>query len=189
MSSLIYGIGINDSDYITSGCQYYRRWINMLQRCYLKEFQKRQPKYIGCTICNEWLTFSNFKKWMESQDWEGKELDKDVLLVGNKIYSPDTCCFVSKNVNNAITIKIRDTGLPIGVAYLEKSGKYRSVIMIDGERKHLGCYSNEHDASNAYVTAKCNYITKLSEEECEPIKSALLIHAEIILKSESKNVE
>jgi len=36
---------------------------------------------------------------MERQDWEGKHLDKDILIPGNKIYSPDRCIFVSSLIN------------------------------------------------------------------------------------------
>ena len=72
----------------------------MLQRCYSESHLVRQPTYKGCSVCEEWLTFSNFKSWMEQQDWEGKQLDKDLLVYKNKIYSPETCVFVSSVINS-----------------------------------------------------------------------------------------
>lgn len=50
----------------------------------------------GCSVCEEWLTFSNFKRWMEQQDYEGKALDKDLLVSQNKTYSSETCVFVPR---------------------------------------------------------------------------------------------
>ena len=80
----VYGVGINDADYTIkptiennrSKCMYYEKWIKMLQRCYSKSYQEKHPSYKGCSVCEEWLTFSNFKAWMETQDWKGKSLDK-----------------------------------------------------------------------------------------------------------------
>ena len=106
---LVYGVGINDADYVvqkweTIGyvngkqkqkliwiCPYYSAWKSMLKRCYSSKYQDKRPTYKGCSVSDEWLTFSVFKVWMEKQDWEGKQLDKDLLFEGNKIYSADTC--------------------------------------------------------------------------------------------------
>lgn len=103
----VYGHGVNDADYVTCStvngkrvmCPIYRSWTNMLERCYGEKYQERRPTYIGCTVCNEWLTFSVFKSWMVTQDWTGKELDKDIRIKGNKTYSPETCCFVTTKEN------------------------------------------------------------------------------------------
>ena len=104
---MVHGAGLNDSICKISQkingkkaiCQYYRKWADMLNRCYNPKFQERDPTYIGVTVCEEWLTFSRFKSWMETQDWEGKHLDKDLLFEGNKVYSLETCVFVSDRVN------------------------------------------------------------------------------------------
>lgn len=118
---LVRGVGINDAGYATQKfetvsyangkrkrkkvwvCPYYRAWENMLSRCYSAKYQERQPAYIGCTVSEEWLTFSNFKAWMEKQEWEGKQLSKDLLFEGNKVYSAENCVFVTRAVNNLTT--------------------------------------------------------------------------------------
>lgn len=100
--NLIYGVSVNDADYrlrkeilieykngkqkygIIWVCPFLKCWQQMLQRCYSDKYKKQQPSYVGCSVCEEWLTFSNFKRWMEQQDYEGKALDKD-LLVSQKI--------------------------------------------------------------------------------------------------------
>ena len=100
-------MGVNDADYTViptvNGkqvvCTFYRAWTAMLKRCYNPTYQANNPTYIGCTVCDEWLTFSNFKKWMMRQDFQGKQLDKDLLVKGNKLYSPETCVFVDGMIN------------------------------------------------------------------------------------------
>tara|TARA_R110002050_G_scaffold11693_1_gene39168 strand:- start:71 stop:445 length:375 start_codon:yes stop_codon:yes gene_type:complete len=105
----IHGVATNDADYFTQykgkTCPYYSRWRKMLERCYSVEWQESKPTYKECSVCNEWLLFSNFKSWMINQDWIGKELDKDIINNGNKTYSPENCAFVSRKVNLLIQIK------------------------------------------------------------------------------------
>lgn len=133
-NKLIQGVGVNDADYeigsIVNGkrkqCPYYTKWQSMIVRCYSLKYQMEYPTYQGCTVCDEWLTFSNFKAWMETQDWRGKHLDKDLLVQGNKVYSPETCVFVDSMVN-LFTIDSAATrgNYPLGV-YLHECGKYRA---------------------------------------------------------------
>ena len=132
-NKLVYGVGINDADYIvciyeelprTNGkqnqkivwrCPFYSRWMSMLRRCYSKAYQEKQPSYKGCSVCEEWLTFSNFKSWMETQDWEGKQLDKDLLVYKNKIYSPETCVFIDQRLNTFLVKSNKTRGdYPLG---------------------------------------------------------------------------
>jgi len=81
----------------------YSVWMGMMRRCYDREFQKKkQPSYIGCTVCEEWHNFQNFAEWYKKNypnDGEKYELDKDIKVDGNKIYSPDTCIF-AKPIDN-----------------------------------------------------------------------------------------
>lgn len=106
----IYGVGINDSPYIVTPvidgkklwCPYYQAWVNMMARCYSDKHKKKYPTYIGCSVIKEWRLFSNFRRWMVTQDWQGKQLDKDILVVGNKVYSPDNCMFVTMETNNLV---------------------------------------------------------------------------------------
>ena len=82
----------------------YKTWQNMLQRCYDEKTQKRNPSYKGCTVCKHWHNFQNFAKWyIENYPEDGRpyQLDKDIKVNGNKVYSPDTCVFVTKIENVA----------------------------------------------------------------------------------------
>ena len=130
---LVYGVGLNDSDCATETivngkrvvCPIYRKWVNMLNRCYSKRYQSEKPSYAECVVCDEWLTFSNFKKWMDKQDWHGKHLDKDILFEGNKIYSPETCVFVDAMTNGFVIASVKRRGdYPLGVSYCAKRDRY-----------------------------------------------------------------
>ena len=73
----------------------YETWSGMIKRCYDKKRQEKQPTYRNCIVCDKWHNFQNFAKWWEENIYECNNekmvLDKDILIKGNKIYSPETC--------------------------------------------------------------------------------------------------
>lgn len=77
----------------------YDCWTDMLNRCYSPRIQRNQPRYVGCSVAEVWLTFSNFKSWFDARYKPGYELDKDLLILGNRIYSPDTCVLIPNALN------------------------------------------------------------------------------------------
>ena len=106
---LIYGVGINDATYQVSDrssgkevrCPFYILWKNVLARCYSPAYQKNNTTYIGCSVDHRWYSFMAFRAWVETKDWKDKQLDKDILVLGNKVYGPDTCMFVDRKTNAA----------------------------------------------------------------------------------------
>lgn len=179
------GVGINDAAYVVQPvvfgkklvCPIYARWSDMITRCYSTRFKNRNKTYKDCAVCDEWLTFSTFSGWMITQDWRGKELDKDVLVQGNKIYSPETCLFVSKEVNSLL-IKNRSSrgDLMIGVCFDRSTGKYMAFSRMAGKFKNLGRFDSELDAHNAYKEFKYYLISEVASRQDEKIKEALLKH-------------
>tara|TARA_R110000772_G_scaffold157499_1_gene268674 strand:- start:295 stop:864 length:570 start_codon:yes stop_codon:yes gene_type:complete len=184
MKRLVYGVGYNDAGYATKPtndkgvrvpCPFYVKWTDMLTRCYCDGYKERHPTYIGCSVCDEWFLFSTFKKWMESKKWKGNQLDKDILIQGNKIYSPETCLFISKRINTLLTDKETVIGgLKKGVTFHKASGRFRAQCSIDSKQNHIGLYNTEHEAYKAYKEFKYNLIKSMANEQEEPIKSALL---------------
>ena len=175
MNKLVCGVGVNDLPYRTQvwewvtknggkrirklvfKCPYYTAWTNMLERCYSKKFLESNQSYIGTSVCNEWLYASEFKKWMEQQDWEGKSLDKDIIVRGNKLYSPDTCAFVLKATNLFVTASDASRGAyPIGVCLLKHTGKYQAYCqnLFTREQEHLGYFSAPEEAHEAWRKRK-----------------------------------
>jgi hypothetical protein len=139
----------------------------MLKRCYSEKELVKRPSYSDCYVCEEWLTFSNFKKWMEAQDFHGKQLDKDILLLGNKIYSPETCCFVTQRVNSfVISRRAKISDLPIGVCLHKRIKKYSATCnnFLASKIDHIGYYDNPEDAHCAWRKRKDLYAKMLSFE-------------------------
>ena len=160
--SLLYGVGVNDADYAVEArcgavryrCPFYVKWSSMIQRCYSKIYKMKTSAYEGCTVCKEWLIFSNFKSWMEEQDWQGKELDKDLLVVGNKVYSPETCAFVDLITNIFTTdSRARRGEWPIGASWCKKDYVFTSRCSnpFTKKKEHLGHF---HDAQSAHLAWK-----------------------------------
>ena len=87
----------------------YELWRGMIQRCYDEKYHERQPTYKDCEVCDRWLVFANFLEdltliedyelWRDNSN-TGVSLDKDIKVQGNKIYSLETCKFVSKSDNS-----------------------------------------------------------------------------------------
>ena len=151
----------------------YKCWRNILQRCYSAKCQEKKPTYKGCSVCDEWLYYPNFKKFYDNNYYEinnkTSQLDKDILAKGNKVYSPETCIFVPGFINKLFTKSQKTRGeLPIGVCYHKASKKYVAQLSIfkDGERtiKHLGCFDTVNEAFKTYRQAKEEYIKEVADE-------------------------
>ena len=77
----------------------YSVWSGMLERCYSDKLHYKHPSYIGCTVCDDWHDFQVFADWFEINYIKGYDLDKDIKIKGNRIYSPTTCLFVTQKDN------------------------------------------------------------------------------------------
>lgn len=168
---LVCGVGVNDADYTVNPmingkrtyCLAYRRWLGMITRCYSERQQKENPTYIGCTVCDEWLTFSKFKAWYDKFKVDGWELDKDIKVIGNRIYSPETCLFVPACVNSLILgMTGFKNGLPSGVEFYRDKpfNNYRVRPRIDGKKKHVGYFDTIEEAHAAYIKVKNDEILR-----------------------------
>ena len=143
----------------------YKTWCNMLERCYSEKYYKRYSTYIDCTVCEEWLNFQNFAKWFENNYVEEYDLDKDLLIKGNKIYSPISCVFIPFEINNILkTYSNYIYNLPIGVTFNKKLKKYQASLYSNGKSIHLGYFNTCEEAFEKYKIAKENYIKELADK-------------------------
>lgn len=194
---LVCGIGLNDADYVTQKvetvgyvdgkqkrkkvweCPYYRTWASMLDRCYSTKKQEKYPTYRGCSVTDNWLIFSNFKAWMEKQDWEGKELDKDLLFGGNKVYGPETCVFVSPMVNTFTTDSKATRGeLLVGVYWDKGTNKFKSQCNnpFTNKREHLGRFDSEQEAHESWLKRKLELAHELAAIQTDERVAKALIN-------------
>ena len=135
----------------------YEVWQKMLQRCYDHKVHKKEPCYIDCEVCEEWLNFQNFAKWFYENYKEGWQLDKDILKKGNKIYSPDNCRFVPREIN-FLFININTTkGFSVHGKY------YKAQCCING--KQIYKYTKDlNEAISWYKSTKENNIKIMAEK-------------------------
>jgi hypothetical protein len=187
MRRLVQGVGINDADYITHyidsngvrhRCPFYTTWGTILSHCYSKSVQSHRPNYVGCTIEESWKTFSVFKEWMQSQDWQGKHLDKDLINWDSKHYGPDTCLFISPALNSLLCLRTKHRGEhPLGVtkATIKKHQYFIATCSFYGKQTRLGYFKTSQEAADKYKEAKLAYIAELASNEKDPrIRQALL---------------
>lgn len=189
-SKLVLGVGINNSDYVTQRyedlgytgdgkrlrkrvwvCPFYECWRGMLTRCYSSVYHKKKPTYIECRVLPEWHYFMTFRAWMSQQDWEGKELDKDLLMKGNKIYGPDTCVFIERKVNGFLVESTARLGQwPIGVHWDKKSSKFKAQgTSIEGNKRvFLGYFDDPEEAHQAWLTFKLEQARILARQQIDP---------------------
>lgn len=167
----VYGVGMigNTS---TSECgkhkKSYTLWKNMLRRCYSDKYQEIRPTYIGCEVSEYFKRYDNFERWCNAQVGFGEEyfsLDKDILVKGNKVYSPETCCFVPESVNSLlINNKASRGNTCLGVTFIKSSGIYNVRVSLGLKLKHIGNFKTEIEAFQAYKQAKESYIKEVAEK-------------------------
>lgn len=179
--------GMNDADYPVkplneSGgrdwCPFYKVWFNMVNRAH----HSTAKAYEGVTVDERWKVFSDFRTWMESQDWDGKSLDKDLLPMAygldQKLYSPDTCVFVTHEVNmfasTAGSPRTTNHDLPRGIS--RNRNKYQTSYLNHKSEHHLKPFVTEslEEAVQIYTAAKEAHLRALIASEQNPVVQAAL---------------
>ena len=188
----IYGVGINNSWYMTEQkikgkrvfCPYYVKWKSMIQRCYSEKYHDKKPNYKDCSVCTDWLIFSKFKEWMVTQRWQDKHLDKDIINYGNKIYSPENCCFVHGDINMLLTDSNASRGMfPQGVSYNKSRDKFNVEMRKYGEVVYLGRYTTSKEAEQVYIEAKSKHILEIASVLSDQrVVKGLIIHANKLME-------
>ena len=186
----ICGVAFNDVGYqvqpLINGrqlkCPFYEKWKGMIRRCYETSPPRKNNRYFDCVVSEEWKYLSVFRAWMIKQDWEDRELDKDILIPGNKLYSKDTCIFISHKINSLLLASNRSRGdLPIGVTLKKSNGWYSARARHNNKTVFLGDYKDVETASLSYRNFKSSHIIKIAQQQSDLIlKDSLMLHAEIV---------
>ena len=155
----------------------YQTWNGMLERCYSKKSLIKNPTYNECSVCIDWHNFQTFAKWFyECSGYiDGMHLDKDIILQGNKVYSPSMCVFVSQEVNTLLVDRKAKRGsCMLGVSKI--NNRYMAQCNTGkGKQKNLGTFTTENAAHKAYKDCKYMIIRKIAEQQSNVlIKNSLL---------------
>jgi hypothetical protein len=193
-TKIIQGVARNDVDYdvhryeLIDGehklvwlCPYYKKWFAMINRCYGKSYSENKSTYKDCAVCDEWLYLSNFIKWVNSQpnkNWQSCQLDKDLLFIHNKLYSPETCVFVSSKINSFITYpRNSPLGYMIGVTKDKRGEKFTSRCCDPfgiNDRNLGAAFLTEIEAHKAWQAKKHEYACQLADLQDDPLVAKAL---------------
>jgi hypothetical protein len=159
----------------------------MLLRCYAEKHRDRYPWYAGVTVSDEWLFYSNFRRWMSSQEWKGLQLDKDLIGDGT-IYSESTCLMVTPEVNSFMKEKDGGWGRhPVGVK-LDPGGKYNARVTAGRRVISLGYFHTLDEARLAWIRGKAESAVELASRQSNPVvANALLAYASRLMEGEPIN--
>ena len=169
----VYGIGVLGAKYqakingvITKE---YTLWQNMLERCYSDTYKKKRPTYEGCEVSDNFKSYEYFYEWCHKQIGFGNEswqLDKDLLIKGNRVYSEDFCIFLPKEINSLLTKSTASRGEHlIGVSWNKRNKAFVAMVSKNkGKQEWLGYFKTELEAFNAYKQAKEAFIKEQAEK-------------------------
>lgn len=154
-----YGVGVYDVDCSCTDKEiylFYRAWCSMLRRCY-----GNQTSWIGCSVTPQWHNFSAFLKWAKENGFKkGYHLDKDILVKGNKLYSPETCCFVPREINDMM-VKGNSLNRKHLLGVSQRGRLWYAAhgsSLIKGYNGNLGYFQTKEEAFAAYKASKERYI-------------------------------
>ena len=169
----VYGVGYMGNNFELKSscngkkCPVYDMWYRIIERCYSKKLHDRCPTYTDCYVSDDFKDYSKWRKWYDNYQYkhDGWQLDKDLLVKGNKIYSSETCVFLPHIINSVLTKSNKTRGkYLIGVYFDTHNNKFKSYLSKRGKKMSLGYFENEMDAHLAYKTAKEEYLKELAEE-------------------------
>lgn len=167
---LVYGVGYNDTKYPTRingiRTEQYAVWRMLLTRCFDQKYKEKHQTYKSCSMSENFLNYSYFYEWYNENiiQCESKpQLDKDLLLRGNKIYSEDLCVFIPTEINNTLIKREAGRGdYPIGVCKTRYG--FLSQVRVNNKNRHLGHFSNPEDAFIRYKHEKEKIIKSLADK-------------------------
>ena len=161
------GVGVTGTKYLSAVngviTKEYNLWCSMLKRCYNSTYKKKHPTYEGCEVSENFKSYEYFYEWCHNQIGFGEcgfQLDKDLLVKGNKVYSENTCVFIPKEINILLINNTASRGEHlIGVNWCKTKKAFKAQVCKNkGNQEHLGLFSTELEAFNTYKQAKESFI-------------------------------
>ncbi|UZV41274.1 AP2 domain-containing protein [Vibrio phage vB_VpaM_R16F] len=170
----------------------WSRWYKMHERCYDPRALHNIVNYSMCSVSEDWWCFQNYAEWYNTNNrcvGIDHHVDKDILIKGNKLYSPNTCTIVPSEINVLLTNRKNHRGkYPVGVYYKKKNKKF-CVQCSDGSKSgrqtYLGLYSSIEEAFHVYKDFKEKVIKRLSteyKEYLDPLAYTKLCNYEVTME-------
>lgn len=160
------GVGAHSGTINGRETREYQTWSGILGRCYAPSTQRARSAYAGCTVHDDWHCYQDFAEWMSAHPFSlpGYDIDKDILIPGNKMYSKETCLFVPQEINNLfINSGPSASGLPRGVVR-HSGGRFRAQISESRKKVHIGIFSTPEESFLAYKKAKEAHVKAVAKK-------------------------
>lgn len=172
------GVGKYQSSVNGRNTKEYDAWRHMFTRCYSEVYHLKNPVYIGCEVTSSWWNFQVFAEWYCNTGYYDTDyqVDKDLLIYANRLYSSGTCCVIPIDINSAIQDKRFNRSLPTGV--YKRGNRYIAQVSNALTKSYIGMYETAEEASQHYIQAKRKHIKYLADtwrEKIAPEAYAALI--------------
>lgn len=146
----------------------YDEWLRILKYCHDTAFQQKNPIFVGCEVDERWRTYSDFSRWWtcyhplpfagDPTEAEQKEpiryvVDKDLLFDGNKLYGPDTCCLLPREMSYFFTDGKVNADQEC-VRFDKNKQAFVAVVRVRGKQRFVRSFDNRKDALGAWEYAK-----------------------------------
>jgi len=151
----------------------YSVWCNILDRCYEYNSRSQRKNYNGCSVDFKWHNYQNFAEWFERSNVNSDpsvNVDKDLLIPGNKVYSENTCVLIPQWLNKFLKLNHDGSVLKmVGVDFLPRASnknpyRARCVNPFTKKSEHLGLFKSEIDAHKAWKEKKLKHARKLKSK-------------------------
>lgn len=185
MSKIIYTRNVpegKNTEGLWLGCYYpipmhchttrsFRLYTDLKQRTKLNRTESRKS-YEGCT--NDFIGFQEFAEFCNNEfGFELKRcgkfwnLDKDILLKGNKSYSSETCIFVPNDINTVFINHQSSRGTyPLGVKWHNDGpNPFLSSYKDNGRNIYCGLFSEPMEAHRPWQQGKVKVLRELAVRE------------------------
>lgn len=158
------GVGVHDR----TDRDKYNSWASMIARCYRQKLKDKYPTYEECYSTDDWHCYQTYADFYESCPYrkKGWNLDKDLLVPGNKLYSPDTCVYLPSNINTKLFYVPTKNKFGLkGVWYDSQYDKWMATVSkaVDG-RGTIGRFKTKEEASSAVLRSEHKFFCRLAEE-------------------------
>lgn len=168
----IYGVGFVGVGKYPAKIKANHYWSKMMQRAYCPVYKKEHPTYESVTVDRNWLNYQIFAEWCTKRKQYGNlgyNLDKDIIIRGNKVYAEDRCALVPQRVNKLLITKTHvNSDTPLGVKRIrDKFNRvigYTATCHDNGKELYFGYYPNPIDAFYAYKEGKETLIKKVAND-------------------------
>lgn len=139
----------NGTQYLTNS---YARWRGIINRCKPGAAQAQSKCYVGCSVSPLFEEFQGFANWYTKQVGYGLEdydIDKDLLVKGNKLYSEETCVLIPAKLNKFLSQKNANSDNR-GIAKTA-TNRYVATGCLDSNVYYIGTYDTSEEARTHYL--------------------------------------